>query len=252
MISFITLLVSGSVYAADTCQAVFRSHGPLLDNRYGKASQNHEYFYLSGLIPTDGSQLCGPTCLYNALEKFHNVDGIPSPMWGPRRIEDLVEHIFPNGDRLVSKGAPVFDVANAMVRALKEENIAAKVRLFTSVDRHPEYSGSVTADVLRDSLRDDTIVIAALGRYHVHDPRNARASRRNSGHYVIIAGYHPDHPSEFYVIDPMSPRRFRQMLIKKVKPDAFAEPTYAVYFTDQREGPDFVLIEELITARRKR
>jgi len=249
LVFILTLLVGGSVYAADICQAIFRTHGALIDGRYGQTSQNDDYLEIEGLIGSHGSQLCGPTCLVNSLSKFHRIYGRgTNTMNGPERIADVVRRLFPMTlIDVVRQGSRLTDLGDVMRAAMREEGMNGQVELYSSTDSDSHFAGRVSARTMHTSLRDDTIVIAKLGSYSLE---SEGPIRRLSGHYVIIAGYNPDVPSEFYVLDPLAPRRFRRMDLATAWPDRFPAQTFSARFNDTDPARTNILIEGLLVAHR--
>ncbi len=256
-IFILAILAQRSVYAADTCEGVFRLSRPIVDFNYGRASQLDPFLEAQGLIHPGGSQLCGPTCLFNGLAKFHRLDGRNVDSEGPERIAGFVRRLFPlTGFDVVSMGARAQDMVHAMAAALREEKIEADVRLYSSLDSSKKFTnlivGRPTLELMHQSIFDDTIIIARIGRYGVTDPTEARVRQRQGGHFVIVAGYNSEIPSQIYVVDPMSPRQLRVVDLIQTRPVHFQSPTYQARFT-QSPDPNFVrLIEELIVVKRRK
>jgi hypothetical protein len=104
---------------------------------------------------------------------------------------------------------------------------------------------------LHQSILDDTIVIAEIGRYGVTDPNDARENLRFDGHYVIVAGYNPDIPSQIIVIDPNSPRQLRIVDLELIHPERFPARAFQARYVDSGDTQSVRLIEALIVVKRR-
>lgn len=252
---FILAILSGSsVYAADTCQGVFRSSGPLVDGRFGRASQLDPYLEAQGLFGTNGSQLCGPACIFNGIAKFHAVDGRLLDAEAPRRVADLVRRFFAiTGDDVVKNGSKPQHIVQVMRAALSDEHIEATVNQYASNESSSAENhivGRPSLELMHEAIRDDTIIIAQIGRYDVDNAYDASDNRRTSGHFVLIVGYDPAAPSRIYVVDPMSPRQLRIIELSKVYPERFPSHAYQVRFIDGHVGQRLQLVENLVVVKR--
>lgn len=230
----------------DACTALFA--GSRLETRYGQNSQYDPALLAAGLIRPDHSSLCGPSCIANAIEKF--LGGNPL-IAHPERVAEIVRRYFPDeGKNVLKKGAGTRLIAKALQEALAADGIETSVEIFNPKYLAEGQSSDLELRRLEETVDDDTLVIAHIGRYEVGAIEDAGQANRKSGHYMLVAGYDSNDSRRFYFNDPNRPRVYRSALLRPARPRTFVADAYSLDFETPPVPTLKVLLEGLIVVRR--
>ena len=265
LLSVLILTFAGpTAFAANSCKSVFqRVDGARVDGRYGRASQRDPELGAQGLISARGSQLCGPTCLFNGLEKFRHQETVEAQKANPalgrsggskpsagQQIGDLVRNFFPRSS-IVDRGARIETLADAFRKAMRAERFSGDVTAYSAVESEANIKRGLDPWHLVKSVDDNTVVVAKFGEYRETNLDYVSESNRVRGHYMIVAGYDPANPRNFYFIDPNAPRQLRVARLEgKYLPAYKDEVIIAKFYDVAGVETGTVIIDGLVVAQR--
>lgn len=226
-----------------------------IDERYGQANQYDQVFLKENLITESKSMLCGPTCLYNVLEKIRIVEGTKTiPNSDAFEVVSLVKNIFPSLglsiDTLKERGIKANLLGEGLNLALVNNNLSAQVEVLGPLANKLKQKGGLSTENLKTSISKDTSVIVLISRYSVQNAEDASDANRRSGHFLIVSGYDPSNPKRIFFNDPLRPKLLRSAILQPVTTSEFGTPTLQVFFEDDYEKQPTILITRTIFVTR--
>jgi hypothetical protein len=206
----------------------------VLDRNHGLLNQSDSRLSEAQLIKNRSSMLCGPTCVYNVLEKF-KVERNEKiyPEQNAAELANDVKDIFPqNGitvSELVKNGVAMGELANSLRAIGEKNNLKLKTRIKTSTvldftDLFREQGFSLNE--LKNAVGPGRTAIVLVGFYHTGDLLKVTNKNRLAGHYMIVAGHDPLHPNQMIFQDPNRPLNYRKVNLNLVLPSTFSKATY--------------------------
>lgn len=241
------------VHAVDSCQRILLNEpSVVIDKRYGVINQNQPLFVQKDLIGDEGSMLCGPTCAFNALEKFRMVTGKKSTKTvNPQGVVDFVtkaDDLLPISKRdIIQRGLIDTELAETLRVTLQEEHIPAKVSLVVTQDKVQGAGSTFTLADLKISTNSHNAVIVLTQKYNTPDPIQANEYNFMYGHFLIVNGYDSANPHRIFFNDPFRPHKVRSAILVPVRPDSYHAPTYEVLFEDIKDPSHRILISSVIS-----
>ncbi len=235
---FSILLVHLNSQARLACVNLFYSHditrqGLVIDNQYGVVSQWDEKLKTAQLISDQKSMLCGPTCIYNVLEKMslnRNEKLIPDK--NAAEIVDYVKTIIPqtggNSDQSINYGMNLETMSKIINLASQQKDIHLDIELRSANLTNENFKKGFTLDELKQSVLPDHAAIVLVGFYRTDNLQEINSTNRIGGHYLIVAGYDTFNPQDLILQDPNRPLHYEKVTVDLVKPKSFNAPTFKI------------------------
>ncbi len=245
--------------ANDSCRAIFDLplYGEVLsiDSRYGRANQWDPALADKGLIGPGHSMLCGPTCVYNVLEKLRIVDGRKmSPGSDADEVADLVHHLYPEigmpASDIVNYGINIPKLAEGLQIKINQEKLLSEVQVYSAKYLGDQIRPGIKLSQLKNSATSDHTVIVGLGFYKTSDPMTVSEANLVMRHFMIVTGFDPSNPMRFFLSNPMNPTRTLSAVLTPVQPPGFSSLTYQLVFDDTRSSGGTILLWSVISTRR--
>lgn len=241
MLTFFFLMWTLQAQAAGlTCASLFdvryEHQDPelVLDRNHGLLNQSDARLTEAKLIDKKASMLCGPTCVYNILEKFKiekNEKDLPEK--NAVELINYMNDIFPQHGttvaEIVKDGISIGDLANSLRAVAQKNNLKLKTRVKTTAlmeqnDLFREHG--ISLGELKNAVNTRRTAIVMVGYYHTGDLLKVSAKKRLGGHFMIVAGHDPLNPNQIIFQDPNRPLTYKKVNLLPVKPSSFTTATY--------------------------
>jgi hypothetical protein len=206
----------------------------VLDKNLGLLNQNDTRLAEAKLIEKKASMLCGPTCVYNILEKFKvekNEKGLPEKN-ATELINDMNDIYSQNGTtvaEIVKDGISIGDLANSL-RVVAEKNnlkLKTKVKTTTVMEQNDLFrEQGLSINELKNAVNTGRTAIVMVGYYHTGDLLKVTEKNRLGGHFMIVAGHDPLNQNQIIFQDPNHPLTYKKVNLLPVKPSNFSKATY--------------------------
>ena len=251
IISAVLVYTAKHVYAVDRCEHIFAEPHAVIDSRYGTMDQMQKLFFSKGLFSSQGSMLCGPTSVYNALIKLRQGGrSTQVQKLDPQGVIDILvkaDELFPiTKEDIVNRGLVDTELAETIRVILKEEKIPARVRLIVTPDKVEGAESVVKLSDLRKATVNQSAAIVLTQTYETKDAVQANEYNFMHGHFLLVVGYDSSNPRRFFFNDPMRPKEVRAAILEPVSPDSYNAPTYKVKFEDSPDLENSLLISSVI------
>ncbi|MBC7458043.1 MAG: hypothetical protein H7235_07170 [Bdellovibrionaceae bacterium] len=206
----------------------------VLDKNHGLLNQNDPRLVEADLIKNKSSMLCGPTCLYNVLEKFkieRNEKNLPEQ--NAAELISYVKDIFSQNETTIPKlmkyGMTIGDLANSLQAVAQKNNLNLKTKVKTTMTMEQAdlfREQGVSLIDLKNAIKSGRTAIVLVGFYQTGDLLKVTKINRLAGHYMIVAGHDPLNPNQIIFQDPNRPLTYKKINLLPVKPSNFSTATY--------------------------
>jgi len=209
----------------------------VLDKNLGLLNQNDSRLAEAQLINNKSSMLCGPTCIYNIVEKFkveRNEKKFPEN--NAQELISYIKDIFPKHEiatpELIHKGLHFDKLVVGLKAVAQKNNLNLKIRETTTVvsemgdfDRNTRDFGLNIND-LKNATSKGRTAIVLIGYYRTGNLLKIDRNNRLGGHYMIVAGHDTLNPNQIIFQDPHQPTIYKKINLRPVEPANFVRPTY--------------------------
>lgn len=226
----------------------------VMNQNYGYAHQADHRLLKAQVIEKNKSMLCGPTCVYNALEKFKiQKDQKILPDNETQDIIDYVQKIFPNNGvpskNVIQNGLNIHALASALKVIAHQSGLNLNVEVRTASNMEAMDAVTLKGFSIHDlkkSTSQHHAAIVLVGFYKTTNLLELSNQTRIGGHYMLVAGYNTAEPHRILFQDPESPSRYKNIGLSLVKPKNFTHPTYQLFDPAYSFYPIVSVIERVI------
>lgn len=203
-----SLALTANSHAAvlNKCAQIFQSVIAVEDTRYGKVDQFDPKLIAKGLATHHESNLCGPACLYDVVEKVRGVQS--GQRFGRSDADELAKialSVVPKSGvsvkELTETGMTSVEVAHALALIFKHEHINAEITV-QGVRPRSEMHLGFNAALLRASTFDHRAAI--IKAEFLPSPKASRHDQTRA-HFFVVHGFDAANSSRYFLTDPSRP-----------------------------------------------